>query len=578
MKSVRLFAMILRLLLCLLAVNLCLSCKHKDGVEPHATVPPSNLRAVMISPLVVLLSWQNHDDYDSLVVARRDTSEWATLATLAGADTLFEDTTCTPADTFYYRVGGYVSARLFWGADSVRSNTPPVLAPENLRCIGRTGTSISLQWDDRSTNEDGFAIYRKQGDNWQQMDSAPADEDTLTVTGLHELTTYSFHVTAYNSYGESVPSNQVDTTTREIHYPTPPGNLTTQAMTPLVVQLNWENRGDYLHVLVGRKTTGGWTTIRTLSSSATACADSTVHQGTHYWYRIGAQGDEAIAWSTDTSEVMTPHYPQRPEDLQCTIRVACCVNLTWFDLADNELYYEIQRAPSGGQFAPLDSLPANTEAYIDSLGENNGHYFYRIRSVNEYGHSDWLVSEDVDYRFCNDGIIPICIGNFWQYRAVAAHDTSVIRQDVVSSVVYLDTLDYYPFSETVNGGQPDTVFYGRNIEGEGFTTVPYPLPGSPVGSTLYLYPAIVGERRIHGSDTVVVASTNGTQIVNGVTYTGLMGYNRLNGTNSYMIWIKPETVGIVRITKYNRGGTVLQSQQDLVLYSVANFNTKRGEE
>ena len=87
-------------------------------------------------------------------------------------------------------------------------------APSNLQAIAQD-TSIQLSWNDNSTNEFGFRIYRG---------TSSANVNTLIFTtgqnvtnhtdaGLSPVTTYYYRVGAYNLAGESAFSNTANATT-----------------------------------------------------------------------------------------------------------------------------------------------------------------------------------------------------------------------------------------------------------------------------------------------------------------------------------------------------------------------------
>lgn len=95
----------------------------------------------------------------------------------------------------------------------VNPNGPPA-APSSLRATV-SGANVILNWNDNSSNEDGFRVYRrtKSKNNW----SSWAPLTPTTGAGITTFTdanvprgTYQYHVVAYtNAAGPSGPSNTV---------------------------------------------------------------------------------------------------------------------------------------------------------------------------------------------------------------------------------------------------------------------------------------------------------------------------------------------------------------------------------
>lgn len=86
----------------------------------------------------------------------------------------------------------------------------PMAGPTNLGLSFRGKRKVTLTWADNSDNEAGFYVYRWNGTDWVQVASAPADAETVTVTGLKPGKRYTFVVRAYSGDGDlSTMSNQL---------------------------------------------------------------------------------------------------------------------------------------------------------------------------------------------------------------------------------------------------------------------------------------------------------------------------------------------------------------------------------
>jgi hypothetical protein len=64
------------------------------------------------------------------------------------------------------------------------------------------------------------------------------------------------------------------------------------------------------------------------------------------------------------------------------------VDLRWRDRSANETHFELQRAPLGGDFEVIETLPANTEQHTDAIPPGSAQV-YRIRAGNADGNSNF---------------------------------------------------------------------------------------------------------------------------------------------------------------------------------------------
>ena len=160
-------------------------------------------------------------DADSLYWYRSDVNslinftEWqrTSLTTVTARDTVPE---AGQYRNYYVRVKDD-SSNLSWSNPSdsglvpTDAVTPPPNAPTNLVAVGDT-FAIHLTWDDNSTDEDSFRVYRNS--NW--ITSLAPNTTANTDTPLANYTQYSHYITAYSvANGESSPSNTTNTYTSD---------------------------------------------------------------------------------------------------------------------------------------------------------------------------------------------------------------------------------------------------------------------------------------------------------------------------------------------------------------------------
>jgi hypothetical protein len=83
-------------------------------------------------------------------------------------------------------------------------------APGNLNAQTASANQISLRWRDNSGNENGFRVERCQGagcTNFAPVGQVGVNITSFTDTGLVKNTTYNYRVRAFNSIGDSAPSD-----------------------------------------------------------------------------------------------------------------------------------------------------------------------------------------------------------------------------------------------------------------------------------------------------------------------------------------------------------------------------------
>ncbi len=93
--------------------------------------------------------------------------------------------------------------------------TPPA-APTGLTATANGCSQVNLAWTDNAGNETGFKIEQKIGTgSFIEVATAGENVQSLLVSGLTELTAYTYRVRAYNSLYDSAYSNEDSATTGE---------------------------------------------------------------------------------------------------------------------------------------------------------------------------------------------------------------------------------------------------------------------------------------------------------------------------------------------------------------------------
>jgi hypothetical protein len=453
--------------------------------------------------------------------------------------------------------------------------TPPI-APNLLTATAWSDSTIKLTWNDRSFDEYGFLLRIHRDTIFVRTDTLPANSIQKIVPHLISGTTYRFSLTSYNEAGESDSAAELTSQTTGTPPPEPPINVHAQVLAPTVIRVMWTRVGTLQTFLVSRRTLNdAWITVGSRPATDSSYTDSTLQPVSTYYYRIGAQTGSSVAWSVDSAMATTPDGPPlAPDSLRSSVLIGYGVTLTWHDRSMNETGFHISRSWPGHGFTTIDSVGANITTYTDLLGNQTGDYVYRVRAYNAIGVSAWTPVDSTHYDYCSSGVLPLCVGNFWDYVVTDTVGGDYhLRREIVQ-LDYPTGLDYYLLAQWVIQPTPipDTLYYLRNFSPEpnsGCWKLNHPAGLNPVPQMLYKYPAMLSDYYYVDGDCVLVAGIGVSISVNGVPYTSCNVYQRFfDVSHSIQVYVKPGTVGIVREQEFV--GDVPVVRRDIIGYHVQN--------
>lgn len=261
---------------------------------PSLPATPSGLSATAVSGTRVNLSWIDNSSNETQYYVERSVGvdgNYGQLAVLGANAVAFSDGGLSGGTTYFYRVrasngGGYS------GYSNEGSAAPPTLpiAPSALGTVVMSGTQVTLNWTDNSTNESAFKIERKTGapGAYAQIAVTAANVGTYSDGGVVAGNVYYYRVRATNLAGDSAYSNEAVGTDL---VPAAPGNLLASLQGQTKVTLTWaDNSTNESGFKIERKTgrAGSYSQIATVGTNGTSYSDATVAPGTPYYYRVRA--------------------------------------------------------------------------------------------------------------------------------------------------------------------------------------------------------------------------------------------------------------------------------------------------
>ncbi|MCF8261982.1 MAG: fibronectin type III domain-containing protein [Melioribacteraceae bacterium] len=271
----------------------------------------------------------------------------------------------------------------------VRPNTSPPDAPDSLFLEKLSDSEVLLIWNDNSTNEAGFQIWRSIGNN-QNYGSQPiatmsANSNAFADAGLALTTTiYFYKVRAVNTYGNSDYTEEVSTGNIVVSG-NKPTNLVGEALGKSKVKLTWDdNSNNEVGFEIQISTaTSSWSRFAAVSRDTEEYTVTGLTSLTTYSFRIGALTNPTVY--SDPVTVTTARIDVEPPsqlvaEYDSTTQV---VTLSWQinTVFANQSLIErkIGNSNSFTQIGTVDFSAANNNEYSDTDLTQNSVHTYRVR-------------------------------------------------------------------------------------------------------------------------------------------------------------------------------------------------------
>jgi FtsP/CotA-like multicopper oxidase with cupredoxin domain len=293
------------------------------------TAPPALDPTTFTIP--VSLSWtdNSNNEYQFRIERAVGTGAFVPVGTAPANAKTFTDTTASTGRNFQYRVAA-VAAAYVTRSTPIAVTTPGaflVAAGKLAATIGATATptaptqSVTLTWNDNSTNETGFVVERSDnGGTFTQVGTVAAMAGTGSSVSFTDAAallghTYTYRVKAIKAtapMGVSLYSNYATVT---IGVPLVPTGLTASAVLSGandVVTLKWtDNANSETGFTVQSATDANFTlgVVNTPVPANSTTLQQTVARGTPgvttYWYRIQATNALGTSPWSDPASVVT---------------------------------------------------------------------------------------------------------------------------------------------------------------------------------------------------------------------------------------------------------------------------------
>jgi fibronectin type 3 domain-containing protein len=234
-----------------------------------------------------------------------------------------------------------------------------------------------------------YNIYRStsQGQQGTKVGASTSTSyvDATAVNGL----TYYYEVTADNAAGEGQVSAQSPAATpaTPVLAPAAASGLTVVAGNAQVT-LNWTAVAGATSYNVYRSTASGSQGAKVGASATTAYSDTTVVNGTAYFYAVTADNAAGEGPASAQSAGVTPAVPVTVPAPATGVNVVAgnaSVAVSWAASAGATSYNIYRSTSQGSQGGKIGS--SATTGYTDSAVLNGATYYYEVTAVNSAGES-----------------------------------------------------------------------------------------------------------------------------------------------------------------------------------------------
>ncbi|HOU08293.1 MAG TPA: fibronectin type III domain-containing protein [Caldisericia bacterium] len=368
--------------------------------------PPSNLTATAVSTSQINVAWtDNSDNETGFSLEKREglSGAWELVSNLQPNVVSYSVKSLKDTTLYYFRVRS-VNVNSYSDYSNLASakTHPPTPDTPTLK-TPTTGTVFqylnpSLEWNIANN----ASYYRLQVSTVSDFSTTVIDKNNLTVTKydiaigtLNWKTKYYWRVRAFNSIDVGSNWSTVWDFQTSDPTPNPPSDLVATAVSSSQINLTWKDNAtnETGFEIERRNGLGSYTKIASVGEDVTSYSNTALTADTEYFYRVKAINDNGSSqYCTEASAKTFPLPPGLPFPSSPTYgsTVSSLTPTLQWSSGDRATSYDLQVSTSMTfPSTVVNATGITTTSYVCPTLNVSTTYYWRIRSVNAAGSSNW---------------------------------------------------------------------------------------------------------------------------------------------------------------------------------------------